>query len=370
MKKFLKSNATLIALLVMWVILAGISDVFFTPRNLSNLTLQVTTIGIIAVGMTMVILLGGIDLSVGSLVGLSAIIVTLLMHHGVNVWLAIIIDILIVGVLVGLWNGFWIAKYKMPPFIVTLAMMTVARGTAMVLSNGSSVPVTDSVFPLIGGAFISKSLSSILLLIGVVFAIYGIMNGVKQKKKYNIKVNNGEIIYNIVLTILGFGFAFMVFEGYKGIPFAVAIFIAVVFAGVFILRKTKFGRNIYATGGNEEAARLSGINIFGVNLSVYTLIAILSAISGIILASRLNGASPNLGTMFELDAIASVAIGGTSLSGGSGTITGTIIGTLIIGTLNNGMSLMGISSFYQLIVKGLIILLAVWFDVASKKKKA
>lgn len=369
MKKFLKSNATLIALLVMWVLLSQMSDVFFTPRNLSNLTLQVTTIGIIAVGMTMVILLAGIDLSVGSLVGLSAIVVTLLMKHGVNVWLAITLDILIVGVLVGLWNGFWVAHYKIPSFIITLGMMTIARGLAMVLSNGSSVPVTDSTFPLIGGGFISKPVTAIILLIALGLGIYGVINNVIQKKKYGMKVGNGEVIYGIIINVLGIGFAFIVFDGYKGIPIAVAIFAVVVLLGIFILRKTKFGRNIYATGGNEEAARLSGINIFGVNLSVYTLIAVLSAISGIILASRLNGASPNLGTMFELDAIASVVIGGTSLTGGSGTITGTIIGTFIIGTLNNGMSLMGISSFYQLIVKGLIIILAVWFDVMNKRKK-
>ena len=148
----------------------------------------------------------------------------------------------------------------------------------------------------------------------------------------------------------------------------VAIFAVIALCGTFVLNNTRFGRRLYAIGGNEDAARLSGINVFQTKLIVYATISVLAALSGILLASRLNGASPNLGEMFELDAIAAVVIGGTSLAGGSGTIGGTVIGALIIGVLNNGMSLLGVSTFYQLIIKGLIIILAVWFDVLQKRK--
>lgn len=370
MKKILKNNATLIALIIIGIALTfATQGSFLTPRNLTNVVRQVTIIGVIAVGMTMVILLGGIDLSVGSVVGLSAITVTLLMSNGVPVWLAILLTILLTGVGIGLWNGFWIAHYKIPAFIISLGMMTIARGLALTLSGGGSIPVKNDLFPKIGGEYIGKSTSAILILIFFALAIFMIFKGIQTKKKYGISVSGKKVTLGIVANFIGFLFIFWVFIGYKGIPVPVAIFLTVVALGVFILRKTKFGRNVYAVGGNEEAARLSGINIFKVNLAVFTIVSALSSLSGIILASRLNGASPNLGTMFELDTIAAVVIGGTSLNGGSGTITGTIIGAFIIGVLNNGMSLLGVPSFYQLIVKGAIIIIAVWFDVLNKKKK-
>jgi D-xylose transport system permease protein len=168
--------------------------------------------------------------------------------------------------------------------------------------------------------------------------------------------------------VAGLGFAFWVFTAYRGIPYLVAIFLITAISGVFILKNTMLGRRIYAIGGNEEAARLSGIHIYLVKLVVYSITTTLSALAGILLASRLNGASPNLGTMFELDAISAVIIGGTSFSGGVGTIGGTVIGAFIIGILNNGMSLLGVPTFYQLIIKGLIIIMAVWFDVLNKQK--
>jgi D-xylose transport system permease protein len=155
---------------------------------------------------------------------------------------------------------------------------------------------------------------------------------------------------------------------YRGLPVPVAIFAVIALCGTFALNNTRFGRRLYALGGNEDAARLSGINVFQTKLIVYTTISVLASLSGILLASRLSGASPNLGEMFELDVIAAVVIGGTSLAGGSGTIGGTVIGALIIGVLNNGMSLLGVSTFYQLIIKGFIIILAVWFDVLQKRK--
>jgi len=368
--KFFKDNATLIALIVLGIVLSFADEAFFTPRNLSNLTRQVVIIGIISVGMTMVILIAGIDLSVGSLVGLSAIVVTLLMKSGLNVWLSIMLTLVLCGGVVGLWNGFWIAHYKIPPFIITLGMMTIARGLALTLSKGSSVPVTDELFPQIGSAYISKGVSFFIITTVFVLFVYSVFRGVKQKQKYAIPIKISEVVSTSVIGVLGLGLTYNVFISYRGIPVPVAIFAVIAATGIFVLNNTRFGRRLYAMGGNEEAARLSGINVYRTKLIVYITVSALSAVSGILLASRLNGASPNLGNMFELDAIAAVVIGGTSLAGGYGTIGGTVIGAFIIGVLNNGMSLLGVPTFYQLMIKGFIIILAVWFDVLNKDKKA
>jgi D-xylose transport system permease protein len=365
---FIKNNATLIALLVLVVALSFAEDAFFTARNLSNLSRQVTIIGIIAVGMTMVILIAGIDLSVGSVVGLSAVVCTLFLQYGLGVWVAIPLTLVIVGGGIGLWNGFWIAKFNIPPFIITLGMLTIARGLALTLSGGSSIPVTDTAFPTIGGAYIPPTATGVVLVVFLALTVFSIIRNVQQSRKYGIVVNKEELVVNAVVLVGGFALAFYVFTGYRGIPMPVAIFAFIAFGGVYILNNTRFGRRLYAVGGNEDAARLSGINIFKTKMTVYTSISVLAALSGILLASRLNGASPNLGTMFELDAIAAVVIGGTSLAGGVGRVGGTVIGALLIGVLNNGMSLLGILTFYQLIIKGLIIILAVWFDVIQKRK--
>lgn len=364
---FIKNNATLIALIVLVIGLSFADDAFFTARNLSNLSRQVTIIGIIAVGMTMVILIAGIDLSVGSVVGLSAVVCTLLMQFGLPPFLAVPATLVIVGGGVGMWNGFWIAKFNIPPFIITLGMLTIARGLALTLTNGSSVPVTSKVFPYIGGAYIPPMASSIVLVVCAALAVYSIFSDIKQSHAHGIEVNKPELMVNGAVMLGGFALAFHVFTTYKGIPVPVAIFAVIAFIGIYTLDSTRFGRRLYALGGNEDAARLSGINTVKTKMIVYTVISVLAALAGIILASRLNGASPNLGTMFELDAIAAVVIGGTSLAGGSGKVSGTIIGALLIGVLNNGMSLLGVVTFYQLIIKGLIIILAVWFDVMQKK---
>lgn len=367
--KFLKDNGTLVALVVLILIFSLWNDAFFTPRNLTNLARQTTIVGIIAVGMTIVIIINGIDLSVGSIVGLSAIVVTLLMQSGINIWLAILLTLFLTGILIGLWNGFWIAHYNIPPFIITLGMMTVARGIALTLSGGGSVPVTDPVFAEIGGGFFSVGFSMIVVLAILGFFFFSQYRDVQQKRQYGIEIKRQELITTIVVTVLGGVLTLYAFT-YRGLPYPVAIFAVIVFIGVFMLQNTKFGRRIYAMGGNEEAARLSGINIYRMKLIVYCIITVLSALAGILLASRLNGASPNLGNMFELDAISAVIIGGTSFSGGVGTIAGTVIGAFIISVLNNGMSLLEVPTFYQFIIKGLIIILAVWFDVLSKRKRA
>ncbi len=366
--KFLKDNGTLVALVVLMIIFSFWDESFFTPRNLTNLARQTTIVGIIAVGMTLVIIINGIDLSVGSIVGLAAIVVTLLMQSGVNIWAAILITLFLTGFLIGIWNGFWIAHYNIPPFIITLGMMTIARGVALTLSGGGSVPVTDPTFAEIGGGFFSVTVSTVVVLIILGFLFFSQYRDLKQKRQYGVEIKRQDLITAVVVTLLAGGITLYAFT-YRGLPYPVAIFAVIVFFGTFMLQNTKFGRRVYAMGGNEEAARLSGINIYRMKLGIYCIITTLSALAGILLASRLNGASPNLGNMFELDAISAVIIGGTSFSGGVGTIIGTVIGAFIISVLNNGMSLLEVPTFYQLIIKGLIIILAVWFDVLSKKKR-
>jgi D-xylose transport system permease protein len=365
--QFIKTNATLIALVVLTVALALIDPTFPTARNLSNVARQVTIVGIIGVGMTMVILIAGIDLSVGSVVGVAAVVVTLLMQYGLVAWLAIPVTLLIVGGLIGLWNGFWIAHYRIPPFIITLGMLTIGRGVALSLSGGSSVPVADPSFAALGSAYIPPVPTLILLAIAALIGATTLVREMRDQGNANAPSRLEKGLPGVVATAAGLLLAAYVFGSSDGLPVPVAIFVVIAGVAIFVLGRTRFGRRLYALGGNEEAARLSGINVYQTKMIVYVIVSVLSALSGILLASRLNGASPNLGTMFELDAIAAVVIGGTSLAGGSGTIGGTIIGALIIGVLNNGMSLLGVSSFYQLIIKGLIISLAVWFDVLQKK---
>jgi D-xylose transport system permease protein len=363
--RFIKANATLIALVVLTVALALIDPTFATARNLSNVARQVTIVGIIAVGMTMVILIAGIDLSVGSVVGVAAVVVTLLMQYGLPAWLAVPVTLVIVGGVIGLWNGFWIAQYRIPPFIITLGMLTIGRGVALSLSNGSSIPVADPSFAVLGSAYIAPLPTLVLLVLAALASLYAIAR-IWRESGGKARLPEKDVA-GIVAAAAGLLLAAYVFGAGEGLPVPVAIFVVIAGLAVFVLGHTRFGRRVYALGGNEEAARLSGINVHATKMIVYVTVSLLSALSGILLASRLNGASPNLGNMFELDAIAAVVIGGTSLSGGSGTIGGTIIGALIIGVLNNGMSLLGISSFYQLIIKGLIISLAVWFDVLQKR---
>jgi D-xylose transport system permease protein len=363
--RFIKANATLIALAVLTVALALIDPTFATARNLSNVARQVTIVGIIAVGMTMVILIAGIDLSVGSVVGVAAVVVTLLMQYGLGAWLAVPVTLVTVGGVIGLWNGFWIAHYRIPPFIITLGMLTIGRGVALSLSNGSSIPVADPSFAVLGSAYIAPLPTLVLLVIAALAGLYAIAR-IWRESGSKARLPEKDVA-GIVAAAAGLSLAAYVFGAGEGLPVPVAIFVVIAGLAVFVLGHTRFGRRVYALGGNEEAARLSGINVHATKMIVYVTVSLLSALSGILLASRLNGASPNLGNMFELDAIAAVVIGGTSLSGGSGTIGGTIIGALIIGVLNNGMSLLGISSFYQLIIKGLIISLAVWFDVLQKR---
>lgn len=306
-KENLDKYKSLIGLALLCVIITFVSPAFMTLSNITNVFTQVSTNAIIAVGMTFVVLTGGIDLSVGSTVAISGAFAASIIKSTNNVFLAIIVAG-IVGIVIGLINGLLISKGKLQAFIATLATMTIFRGATLVFTNGTPISKLSESF---------------------------------------VNIGNGK---------LGF------------IPIPVVITVIVFIIAVYVLTQTRFGRYLYALGGNEDSARLSGINTNKIKTLVYVISGFASSIAGVIIASRIGSASPNAGTGFELDAIAAVVIGGTSLAGGEGRITGTLIGALIIGVLNNGLNLMNVSPFYQSIVKGLVILIAVLLDKKSRKK--
>lgn len=291
------------------LIISLMSSRFLTVSNILNVLRQTSINAIIAAGMTFIILTGGIDLSVGSTLAISGAVTAKLVVSGVNVFIALLIGIA-VGIAVGIFNGIVISKGKVQPFIATLATMTMIRGYTLVFTNGRPISMG------------SASGKEVIGFIG-------------RGDIFNIPVP-------IYLMIIVFAFAY------------------------YILNYTAFGRHVYALGGNEEATKLSGINVDKIKIKVYAISGALSAIAGIIVMSRLFSAQPQAGSGYELDAIAAVVLGGTSLAGGVGSILGTITGALIIGILNNALNLMNVSSYYQLLAKGLVILIAVLLDRKQK----
>jgi|SRR5699024_6201546 len=297
-----------LALIVLIILVTFMNPNFITPANLFNLLRQVSTNALIAFGMTFVIITGGIDLSVGSILALTSAIMAGLIAGGTDPVLAMFLS-LILGTALGGINGLLITKGKMAPFIASLATMTIYRGLTLVYTDGN--PITG-----IGDSFIFK--------------------------------------------YIGRGYLF-------GIPFP-AILMVVSFVILYVvLHKMTFGRKTFAIGGNEKASYIAGIKNDRIKIGVYAISGLMASLAGIIITSRLNSAQPTAGTAYEMDAIASVVLGGTSLSGGRGGIMGTLIGALIIGTLNNGMNLLGVSSFYQQVVKGIVIIIAVLLDRKNKE---
>ncbi len=280
--RFIRTNATLIALLALTMALALVDPTFATARNLSNVARQVTIVGIIAVGMTMVILIAGIDLSVGSVVGVAAVVVTLLMQYGLAAWIAVPITLVIVGGLIGFWNGFWIAHYRIPPFIITLGMLTIGRGVALSLSSGSSIPVADPSFAFLGSAYIPPAPTLVLLALAALAGLYALSKTFRQSRKTGLPHFERDLP-GVVATAVGLLLAAYVFGTSEGLPVPVAIFVVIAAIAIFVLGHTRFGRRLYALGGNEEAARLSGIDVYGTKIIVYLTVSVLSALSGILL---------------------------------------------------------------------------------------
>lgn len=317
-KEFLAKFQSLLALMLMVVALSVASDSFLTVDNGMNVLRQTSINLCLSIGMTMIILSGGIDLSVGSVLAFSGAVTAGLLKNGIalqrfdvliefSVFGAIAAG-LVVGSLLGLFNGFVITRFKLPPFVATLAMLSIARGLTMLWTGG---------FPITG--------------LGEKFGF------------------------------IGTGYVF-------GVPMPVWISAALVAVFVLVTKRTRFGRYLYAVGGNERTAMLSGLNVKRIKLLVYTLGGGLSAVAGLLVTARLDSATPNAGFTYELDSIAAVVIGGTSLSGGRGSIFGTVLGCLIIGVLNNGLVLLNVSPFWQQIIKGLVILTAVAIDKMHQQK--
>jgi len=306
-KETLQKYGPFLALIAVCIGLALLSPNFLSVSNSFDVMRQVSINAVIAFGMTLTILLGGIDLSVGSILAVSSVLAAMTMKggHGAGVAAGIA---LLAGAAMGSLNGVVIAKGKVAPFIATLGTMTLLRGAALVLSNGSPISGFPSqLFAMLGGGYVARLIPVPVVLMLAMFAVFW-----------------------------------------------------------FVLTRTVFGRHVYATGGNAEAAKLSGVNTDRVQILVYTVSGAMAALAGVILTSRLDSAQPTAGVGYELDAITAVVLGGTSLAGGRGWIFGTLVGALLIGVLNNGLNLMGVSAFYQQVVKGSVILLAVLLDRGGK----
>lgn len=305
---FKENLAILVAFIILCVGLSIATPAFFTKDNILNVLRQVATNSNLAIGLTMAIIIGGIDLSVGAILAFSGLLCASFISDGMNLGLAVLLAFTL-GALFGLLNGLIIAYTNMPPFVVTLATQNIARGIVNVYANGQPISARNPVF-----------------------------------------------------NFLGVGY-------FLGIPLPVIYSFVLLAVMILILGRSKFGRQLYAVGGNEEAARFSGINIKKVKIIVYTLCGALASFSGIILAARMYSGQPTAGDGFELDAIAASVLGGVSFSGGVGKLGGTIIGVLVLGVLTNGLSLLNINSFWQYIIKGIIILLAVYLDILKKRRE-
>ena len=299
---YLRKFGMLAAFLLICLLLSFLTPNFFSLQNMTIVLRQVSINGILAVGVTFVIIAGGIDLSLGSVVALAGVVAALFAHPGEYPLLIPVALAIVAGLAIGGLNGLAVTQGKVAPFIVTLGMMTIARGIALVVSDGRPVTNLSESFNAIGGG-----------------------------------------------TVMG-------------VPIPILIFAVVIILAYILLNHTRIGRYIYAVGGNEKAAYASGVRVNRVKMIAYMICSGLAGLAGIVLASRINTGQPNAGVAYELDAIAAVVIGGTSLAGGIGTIGGTVLGVLLIGVINNGLDLLNISSYYQQIIKGVIIIVAVLID--------
>jgi putative multiple sugar transport system permease protein len=352
------------------------------PANVNNLIAQNAYVFVLATGMLLCILTGGnIDLSVGSVVcfvgGLGAVI----MNKNMSPWLAVIV-MLVVGLLIGMFQGFWIAYIKVPPFIATLAGMYAFRGLSNVVLQGMTVGINDTTFLNVfgGGAdcyvpnlFGGDGLNMTCMLAGVIIvAIYVVMTiqgRIRKKAKgYETEPIVGQTVKTILISAVIL-WLFYKLANYKGIPSALIWIAVVLIAYAYITARTTTGRYLYAVGGNEKATRLSGVNTSKVYFFAYANMGFLAGLAGILTVARASSAQPTYGQGYEMDAIAACFIGGASAYGGIGSVIGMVVGATLLGVINQGMSIMGIEANYQKVVKGLVLLVAVIFDVMSKKEK-
>ncbi|HHF3357498.1 sugar ABC transporter permease [Haemophilus influenzae] len=360
----------LIAIAVIMAFFSVATDgAYLSPRNISNLLRQTSITGILAIGMVFVIISAEIDLSVGSLMGLLGGFAAI-----ADVWWgfplpATIIATIALGLIFGIWNGWWVAYRKVPSFIVTLAGYLAFRGILIGLTNGTTVSPISGTMTVIGQGYLSDIAGVILGGIAVIgFVLWGnYQRRSRQQLQLEVSALSKDFTKYALFAVIELG-AIYLLNDYRGIPFPVLVLAVLAILGLFLSRKTSFGRHVYAIGGNIDAAKLSGINVEKTKLIIFAMNGVLVAIAGLILSARLGAGSPSAGQNAELDAIAACVIGGASLAGGVGSVFGVVIGALIIASLDNGMSMLDVPTFWQYIVKGGILLLAVWIDTSNKKK--
>ena len=384
MSAFLKKYTMVLALVVVAILFAITTQgkILF-PQNINNLISQNAYVFVLATGMLLCILTGGnIDLAVGSVVCFAGAVGVVLMEGGMNMWIAVLI-MLAVGLAIGAFQGFWIAKVYVPPFIATLAGMYAFRGLSNVVLQGYTVTISNQEFlrifgggadcyipDFIGGGSATINVTCMVfgVIIAVIFAIMQLRRVATQKRMRILQSTTGVYIQTAIICALIVWFAWKL-ANYKGIP-TVLIWISIVLLSYnYITTKTAIGRYLYAVGGNEKATALSGVNTRRVYFFAYANMGFLAGLAGILNVARMTNAQPTFGQGYEMDAIAACFIGGASAYGGVGKISGVIIGALLMGLINQGMSIMGIDSNYQRVVKGLVLLLAVMFDVLSKRQK-
>ena len=360
-------------LAAMWAILAVLPAtraVFLTEGNIATLLTQSAVLLVVAVGMTMVIVVRGIDLSVGAGVALTGVVAALAqIKLGLPAPVAVAAAIG-VGAAIGAWHGFWVGWLGMPAFVVTLAGFKAFRGGALVLSDAKGLSPMNDDFGILA-SHVPSCATWIAVLVALAVGIALTLRDAQRRKAFGLEGVGARMIgLRIAGQVLLAGLVLAVF-GRRGVPVPVLVAGAVALWGVFVTTRTRFGRHLYAIGGNPEAARLSGIDVKRTTMGVYVILGVLTAIAGVLLAARVNGVTPgSQGQLLELDAVTAVVIGGTSLAGGRGSVVGTVLGTLVFATLANGMNHLRVDSNWQLIFTGLILLVAVLIDVLSKGRRS
>jgi D-xylose transport system permease protein len=370
-KRFnVRTYTMVLAMLVLWVVFTITTDgSFISPRNLSNLMRQTSIVGIMGTAMVLVIVSGGIDLSVGSVMGFLSCMAAALQVWGHWGTAETIVVTLASGAAIGFLQGVLVARTGVPPFIITLGGMMFFRGGILAVTRGTTVAPLEQSFLDFGQAYILPSVGMVLAVAVVLLFIVRDVLNLRAKKQIGADTDSTAwmILRWIGISVLIIG-SIIVMNLYKGLPEPVLLMLVLVVIFTFIAEKTTFGRRIYAIGGNIEAAIYAGINVRNNISIVYMLNGAMAAVAGIVLAARLNAGTPTAGQNYELDAIAAAVIGGTSMSGGAGRVPGAILGAMVMATIDNGMSMMNMESFWQYMVKGVILVVAVWFDVRTRTK--
>ena len=386
----IRAYTLIFALIAIWLLFGFLTGgVFLSTRNFSNLLRQMTIISFLAIGMTPVIITGNIDLSVGSMTGFISVIAAYLQAMilptllpglfpsltmpmlGIVSTVITVMVCLLIGLLIGMAQGYIIAYGGVPAFIVTLGGMLVLRGGILGVTQGKTIiPIEDSL-RLMAQGYLSKYPGIIIAIIAIIIIFLVTLQGRAKKKQYGLKARSLSIdlLVASIFSALVLVFTLMM-NSYRGIQIPVLIMAVIAILVTYLMNNTRFGRHIYAVGGNKEATKLSGINVQSVVLKTYALMGLLCGVSGIILTGYVAAGTTSGGMNYELSAIGGCVMGGTSLMGGIGTVFGALMGTLIMTSLENGMSVMNMSVFWQYIVKGLILILAVYLDVSSRRNRA